>query len=117
MGNGESVVKVEVAYALPEQQTVIALEVAEGSTVQLAIEQSGILAKHAELDLQVNSVGVYGKAAKLDALVRDGDRVEIYRPIVADPKAARKKKAAKAKPTKAAEGIKPIESSAAAEKE
>jgi putative ubiquitin-RnfH superfamily antitoxin RatB of RatAB toxin-antitoxin module len=69
-------------------------------TVQQAIEDSGVLQRFPEIDLAKNKVGVFGKAAKLDALLQDGDRVEIYRPLIADPKEARKKRAAEGKKMK-----------------
>jgi len=91
-------IQVEVAYALPDEQIVRVVEGEPGMTVQEAIERSGILELHPEIDLSKNKVGVFGKAAKLDAVLYPGDRVEIYRPLIADPKEARKKRAAKGKP-------------------
>ncbi len=91
-------IQVEVAYALPREQVVLTVEGEPGMTVQQAIERSGILDLHPEIDLSKNKVGVFGKAAKLDAVLYPGDRVEIYRPLIADPKEARKKRAAKGKP-------------------
>jgi putative ubiquitin-RnfH superfamily antitoxin RatB of RatAB toxin-antitoxin module len=69
-----------------------------GMTVREAIERSGILDLHPEIDLSSTKVGVFGKVTKLDAVLYPGDRVEIYRPLIADPKEARKKRAAKGKP-------------------
>jgi putative ubiquitin-RnfH superfamily antitoxin RatB of RatAB toxin-antitoxin module len=86
-------ISVEVAYALPEQQTILPVRVAADATVAQAIERSGILNKFPELDLASLKVGIYGKAVKLDNVLRDRDRVEIYRPLIADPKVARKKRA------------------------
>jgi len=91
-------IQVEVAYALPDEQIVRVVEGEPGMTVQEAIERSGILELHPEIDLSKNKVGVFGKAARLDAVLYPGDRVEIYRPLIADPKEARKKRAAKGKP-------------------
>lgn len=91
---------VEVAYALPHNQKVISLKVPSGATVAQAIEQSGILADFPEIDLATAKVGIFGKQAKLDVVLRDKDRVEIYRPLIADPKEVRKKRAAEGKGAK-----------------
>ncbi len=77
--------QVGVAYSEPAQQLWLRIEVPEEATVQLAIEQSGILQKFPVIDLAIYKVGIFGKAAELDALLKPGDRVEIYRPITADP--------------------------------
>jgi len=90
-------IQVEVAYALPEEQIVHVLEGEPGITVEQAIRDSGILEEHPEIDLSKNKIGVFGKAAKLDAVLYPGDRVEIYRPLIADPKEARKKRASQGK--------------------
>jgi len=86
---------VEVAYAKPEAQVIIPLEVEPGTTVQQAIELSGILEQFPEIDLAQNKFGVFGKIAKGDTELRDRDRVEIYRPLIADPKESRRRRAAK----------------------
>ena len=86
---------VEVAYAQPEQQVILKVEVDESATVNEAIVLSGILDQFPEIDLEKNKVGIFGKISKLDAELREKDRVEIYRPLIADPKASRKKRAAK----------------------
>lgn len=96
----ENRVTLEVAYATPADQTVLILESEPGITVEQAIERSGILDQHPEIDLKVNKVGVYGKAAKLNQVLNSGDRVEIYRPLIADPKEARKKRAQQGKKLK-----------------
>lgn len=89
---------IEVVYSLPGQQFVVQVEVPEGAVVRDAIERSGLLAAHPEIDLAgVNKVGVWNKLAKLDAAVRDGDRVEIYRPLIADPKEVRRQRAEEGK--------------------
>ncbi len=88
---------IEVVYALPQQQTVLRLRVAPTTTVQAAIEQSGIMSKHPEIDLAVNKFGIYSRPVKGAELLQDGDRIEIYRPLIADPKEMRKKRAEKAK--------------------
>ena len=88
---------VEVAYALAEKQSLISLEVEEGTTLKDAIEASGILEKYNEIDLTKQQVGIFSKFASLDTVLREKDRVEIYRPLVADPKEVRKERAAQAK--------------------
>lgn len=76
------------------------MELASGSTVASAIEASGLLQKYPEIDLARNKLGVYSKLAKADTVLRDKDRVEIYRPLIADPKEVRKKRAAEGKAMK-----------------
>lgn len=93
-------IKVEVAYARPEEQLIVPLEVESGVTVEEAIEQSRIRNHFPEIDLKVNKVGIFGKLTKLSNILRDGDRVEIYRPLIADPKEVRRKRAAEGKPTR-----------------
>lgn len=88
---------VEVAYALPDEQTILTVAGQPGMTVGQAIEASGILARYPDIDLTVNKVGVFGKLSKQDAVLNPGDRVEIYRALIADPKEARKKRAAEGK--------------------
>lgn len=89
--------KVSVAYVGPDDQMLRPLEVRIGTTVREAIEQSAVISRCPEIDLAVNQVGIFGKAAKLDQVLDDGDRVEIYRPLIADPKEARKRRAADGK--------------------
>jgi putative ubiquitin-RnfH superfamily antitoxin RatB of RatAB toxin-antitoxin module len=95
-----SEILVEVAYALPKQQVVLPVKVAEGSTAEQAIQASGILARFPEIDLAENKVGVFGKLGKLDTVLREHDRVEIYRPLIADPKEVRRQRAAEGKAMK-----------------
>lgn len=91
------VLNVEVCYALPEKQLLIPVKLAPGATLQQALEASGILEKHREIDLKKNKFGIFAKLSKLDSVLRDGDRVEIYRPLIADPKEVRKQRAAEGK--------------------
>ena len=77
--------QIGVAYSEPAQQLWLRIEVPEEATVQTAIEQSGILQKFLAIDLASNKIGIFGKAAELDATLKPGDRVEIYRAITADP--------------------------------
>ena len=88
---------VEVAYALPYKQSLISIEIKNGSTLKEAIEASGILETFEQIDLKKDRVGIFAKFATLDTILRDKDRVEIYRPLVADPKKARKVRAAEGK--------------------
>jgi putative ubiquitin-RnfH superfamily antitoxin RatB of RatAB toxin-antitoxin module len=88
---------VEVAYARPDEQVIVEVEVAEGATLQQALEQSGIAVRFPEIDLVQGKVGVFGKVAKRDRVLLAGDRVEIYRPLIADPKEVRKQRAAAGK--------------------
>ena len=83
--------KVSVTYALQRRQTLINVELSEGATVKDAIEKSGILKQFPEIDLKQQKIGIYSKITKLDAPLTDGDRIEIYRPITADPKTVRRK--------------------------
>ncbi|RMG33340.1 MAG: RnfH family protein [Gammaproteobacteria bacterium] len=94
---GDASITVEVAYARPDEQRIIELQVPPGTTVGEAIERSGITELFPEIDLARNKVGIFGKLGKLDAVLQPGDRVEIYRPLIADPKEARKKRAAEGK--------------------
>jgi len=96
----ENKILVEVAYALPEEQTLLAFEVNESSTVEDVIKQSGILQQYPEIDLKNNKVGIFSKLVKLDQAVREKDRIEIYRALIADPKEVRKKRAAEGKALK-----------------
>ena len=97
-------INVEVCFALPNKQQIIALEVAQGCSVFDAAMQSGITKMFPELELESAKMGIFGKAVpkpKTQTLI-DGDRVEIYRPLIADPKENRKIRAAKVKAEKAA---------------
>jgi putative ubiquitin-RnfH superfamily antitoxin RatB of RatAB toxin-antitoxin module len=93
----EDRIRVEVAYALEDEQAIIPVEGEKGLTARQAIERSSILKRFSEIDLAVNRVGVFGKVTELDHVLEPGDRVEIYRPLIADPKEARRKRAAKDK--------------------
>lgn len=93
-------IHVEVVYARPERQEIASLNLPAGSTAGQAIEASGLMAKFPEIDLTRNKLGVYAKLAKPDTVLRDRDRVEIYRPLIADPKEVRKQRAAEGKAMK-----------------
>lgn len=96
----EEQMQVEVAYALPDRQAIVPLRVAAGTTAGQAIELSGILRLFPEIDLAVQKIGIFSKVCKDDQELREGDRVEIYRKLIADPKAVRKQRAAEGKPMK-----------------
>ncbi len=83
--------KVSIVYATSAKQVQLPVEVPDGTTVQQAIERSGILARFPEIDLTQQKVGIYGKMIALEATVSDGARVEIYRPITADPKTVKRR--------------------------
>ncbi|MCS2164950.1 RnfH family protein [Scandinavium manionii] len=87
---------VEVVYALPEKQYLHKVSLEEGATVEQAIVASGLMRLRPEIDLTSNKVGIWSRAVKLQDAVHDGDRVEIYRPLIADPKALRRQRAEKA---------------------
>ena len=91
---------VEVVYALPLQQVLLQVPLAAGATVEDAIRASGVLDAFPEIDLAMNKVGIFSKQVKLNDAVRDKDRVEIYRPLIADPKEVRRKRAEEGKATK-----------------
>lgn len=93
----EGRIAVEVAYAREDEQAIFPIEAAKGLTAREAIEHSLILQRFSEIDLAVNKIGVFGKVVTLDRVLDPGDRVEIYRPLIADPKEARKKRAAEGK--------------------
>ena len=95
---GQDQIRVAVAYVGATEQFLRSLEVAPGTRLRAAIEQSGVLAKCPEIDLAVHRVGVFGKLQDLDRVLEDGERVEIYRPLTADPKEARKRRAEEGKP-------------------
>ena len=97
-------IRVEVVYALPNKQEILALRLPVGSTVREAIDRSGILQKYPEIDPEKNKLGIFAKLTKPDAVLRDRDRVEIYRPLIADPKEVRKQRAAEGKVMKKGPG-------------
>ena len=99
MANVEPI-KVEVAYALPQKQVILDLEVEADATLEQVIHASGILQQFPEIDLSVNKVGVFGKLGKLTDTLHVGDRVEIYRALIADPKVVRRERAAQGKQMK-----------------
>lgn len=93
-------IMVEVAYALPSEQLIIPISMPLEANAEAAIRASGLLEKFPEIDLNVNQIGIFSKLSKLDAPLRNLDRIEIYRPLIADPKEARKQRAADSKAIK-----------------
>lgn len=83
---------VGVCYAEAERQTWLRLEVPEGSTVQQVLDLSGVLQQYPHIDLVSQKVGIFGKLTKLDTPVKEGDRVEIYRQITADPQQVQRRR-------------------------
>lgn len=100
----EEMINIEVCYPLPNKQEVIRLRLPAGCLLQQAVEASGLLGKYPEIDLKRNKFGIWNKLSKLDAPLRDFDRVEIYRPLIADPKEVRKQRAAEGKVMKKGAG-------------
>ena len=98
-----------LVYDLPEQQLLLRVRLAEGASVEDAIRASGILEAFPDIDLTRNKVGIFSKLVKLDEIVRDRDRVEIYRPLIADPKEVRRRRAEEGKVTKKGGGDAPME--------
>lgn len=88
---------IEVVYAQMRHADIVRVKLPEGASVREAVEASGLLQKHPEIDLASGKFGVFGKLVKADAALRSGDRVEIYRPLIADPKEVRRKRAEEGK--------------------
>ena len=109
MNTDTSEIIVEVAYALADQQLIIPIKVNVGITAEQAIKASGIINKFPEIDLSLNEIGIFGKLTKLDTPLRHLDRVEIYRPLIADPKEVRRQRAAAGKAIKKGGGDSPPE--------
>ena len=96
----EKMLDIEVCYAQAGKQEVVRLSLPEGATLAEALKASGLLLKYPEIDLQKSKFGIYARLTKTDAVLRDRDRVEIYRPLIADPKEVRKQRAAAGKAMK-----------------
>jgi putative ubiquitin-RnfH superfamily antitoxin RatB of RatAB toxin-antitoxin module len=93
-------INIDVAYATPEKQVIRAVNVDAGTTLGAAIVQSGIMVDFPDLELEDAKVGIFGKAAAMTTVLSEGDRVEIYRPLIADPKEVRRQRAAEGKQMK-----------------
>ena len=90
-------IAVEVAYARPDAQVILPVSVPRGATVDDALRASEIVERFPEIDLEKAKVGIFGKLTKRDSVLKPKDRVEIYRPLIADPKEVRKQRAAAGK--------------------
>ena len=90
-------ISVKIVFALPTKATTLTVEVAQGTTAEQAVIQSGIIEKCPEIDPTALTLGVWNRTVKEHYELKDGDRIEIYRPLIADPKDARRKRAEKAK--------------------
>lgn len=93
-------INIEVVYALQHEQILLKLPIPQHATVAEAIKLSGVMEKYPGIDLSKNKFGIYGKLTKADAVLRDRDRIEIYRPLLADPKEVRRKRAEEGKAMK-----------------
>jgi uncharacterized protein len=93
--NGGEFIEVEVAYAKPEEQAIVPIKVPQGITLEQTIKLSGLLARFPEISQTGLKVGIFGVVCKLEQIIRQGDRVEIYRPLIHDPKEARRQRANK----------------------
>jgi len=95
---------VEVCYAMSNKQELVRIRLSQGATLQQGLDASGLLGKYPEIDVKKNKFGIWNKLSKLDAALRDKDRIEIYRPLIADPKEVRKQRAAEGKVMKKGAG-------------
>lgn len=93
----DACITVHVAYALPDKQTVITLSVPAGCTAQQSVEKSTLLAQHPGIPWPDSKLGIFGKIIPHDTRLKEGDRIEIYRPLIIDPKASRRQRALLAK--------------------
>lgn len=97
MADSSQTIDVEVIYALPARQELVKLKLPVGATLQQAVEASGLQQKYPEINLASGKFGIFAKLSKTDTVLREKDRVEIYRPLLADPKEVRKQRAAEGK--------------------
>ena len=93
-------INIGIVYALPHEQELLELQAPQQTTAGEAVRLSGIMEKHPEIDLGKSRLGIYGKLTGADAVLRDNDRIEIYRPLLVDPKEVRRKRAAEGKAMK-----------------
>ena len=98
-------INIEIVYALPHEQILLKQQVSAGTTVVEAIQASAVLNKYPEINLAINKLGIFGKLIKEDTVLRDKDRIEIYRPLIADPKEVRRKRAEQGKVMKKGGGV------------
>ena len=85
--------QIQVCYALPAESFIADLSLPEGATLAQAVRESGVLQRHPAIDLATQKLGIFGKLKPADTVLRDGDRIEIYRPLQADPKETRRRRA------------------------
>jgi putative ubiquitin-RnfH superfamily antitoxin RatB of RatAB toxin-antitoxin module len=94
-------ITIEIAYAKPSEQVLLSIQVSPETNIKQALEQSSILERFPEINLdKENKVGIFGKVVALNQSLRNGDRIEIYRPLIADPNEVRKQRAAEGKKLK-----------------
>ena len=98
MADTPNLIKIQLCYAEAEQQFLLDLSVPAGSTILQAIDASDLIRKVPEMDVSVLRVGIYSKLKTLETVVRDGDRIELYRPLMADPMESRRRRAEIKKP-------------------
>jgi hypothetical protein len=89
----EPTIRVQVCYALPDQTFMQQMQVAPGTSLEQAVRDSGLLQRYPQVDLATQKLGIFGKIRPADTVLRDGDRIEIYRPLQADPKETRRRRA------------------------
>lgn len=106
MAEGD-LIRIEVAYALPDEQVLLSLNVPDGTTAMQAVEQSGLLERFPDIELSRNELGIFGRVTEKDRVLQAGDRVEIYRPLIADPKEVRRQRAKRKIEEAAADGRQP----------
>lgn len=92
-----SKINIEVVYGLPHEQTLLKVQVPSGTSLGEGVKLSGIMDKYPEIDLDKGKFGIFGKLSKTDTELREQDRIEIYRPLLADPKEVRKRRAEEGK--------------------
>ena len=97
-------INIQVVYALPQRQYLVNIKLPAGATLKQALEASGLLQNYPEIDLETARFGIFSRISKLDTELRDLDRVEIYRPLLADPKEVRRQRAAAGKAMKMGAG-------------
>ena len=90
-------IQIELVYALPHEQTLLKFDVPVGTSIAEGVRLSGNLSKHTEIDPDKSKFGIFGKLSKADVVLREMDRIEIYRPLIADPKEVRRKRAEEGK--------------------
>jgi uncharacterized protein len=94
-GDNEGLIEIEVAYAKPEEQVIVTIKVPQGRTIAQAVEESGLLARFPEISHSDLKLGIFGVVCKSEQAVKQGDRIEVYRPLIHDPKEARRQRALK----------------------